>query len=97
MPDRDLTDPDGAWHLDKRVNVSHIVATLALALSAFAWGSAIDRRVAVIETQISQAKEDNVRQDQNSAEALRMMRDEMRELRNEVRALRQDLQAGVKR
>lgn len=87
-------DGQGAWHLDKRVNVSHLLATAGLALSAFAWGSAIERRVAVIETQMMQTKEDNQRQDQQSTEALRLMRDEMRELRNEVRALRQDLAGG---
>ena len=81
-----------AWHLDKRVNVSHIVATLMLAVSVFAWANAIDRRVSVIEAQVTAAKEDNRRQDEQSNEALRLVRDEMRELRSEVRALRTDLQ-----
>jgi Tfp pilus assembly protein PilO len=83
---------DSVWHLDKRVNISHIVATLMLAVSVFAWAGALDRRVAVIEAQVSQTEKDNQRQDQQSTEALRLMRDEMRDLRSEIRGLRQDLQ-----
>lgn len=88
-------DYDRHWHLDKRVNISHIVATLLLAVSVFAWAAAIDRRVSVAEVQLAAAKEDNLRQDQYSAEAVRLMRDEMRELRNEIRALRNDLNGST--
>lgn len=80
------------WHLDKRVNVSHILATAALATSVFFWAGAIDRRVSVMESQIAQAKEDNQRQDHQSNQALGLLREEMRDLRGEIRALRTDLQ-----
>lgn len=80
------------WHLDKRVNVSHIVATVTLATSVFLWAGAIDRRVSVMESQIAQAKEDNQRQDHQSNQALGLLREEVRDLRGEIRALRTELQ-----
>ena len=40
---------DSAWHLDKKVNLSHIVATLTLAAAIFTWGSKIEQRIALVE------------------------------------------------
>lgn len=43
--------PDNTWHLDKRINVSHLVATVLLFAGLMAWGSRVDTRLAVLETQ----------------------------------------------
>lgn len=48
---------DSKWHLDKRVNISHIVATVILAGSIFKWGSGIENRIAVLEAQKQQESE----------------------------------------
>jgi hypothetical protein len=48
---------DSKWHLDKRVNISHIVATVILAGSIFKWGSGIENRIAVLESQKQQEAE----------------------------------------
>jgi hypothetical protein len=62
-PDRRKTDRHDrrheSWHLDKRINIGHILTTLAIAGSVFLWGSAIDRRVALLEQAQATSKEAN--------------------------------------
>lgn len=72
------------WHLDKRLNVSHLLTTLALATSIFVWASAIERRVSVHDAEIEILKTAN-------KEAISLLRDELRELRNEIRYLRAEI------
>ena len=33
------------WHLDKKVNLSHMVATLGLAAALFTWANTVERRI----------------------------------------------------
>ena len=40
------------WHLDKRLNIGHILTTLALVIAAFSYTSGIDKRVTVVEVQV---------------------------------------------
>lgn len=44
--------PDRHWHLDKRVNVTHILTTLAMVVALFSWGSKVEERIAVIEHEL---------------------------------------------
>ena len=37
------------WHLDKRLNVGHILTTFTVAAGLFVWGSTIETRVTVLE------------------------------------------------
>lgn len=37
------------WHLDKRLNVSHIVATITIVGGLFIWGSRLEERISLIE------------------------------------------------
>lgn len=37
------------WHMDKRVNVTHLLATIGLAASVFWWGAKLEERVALME------------------------------------------------
>jgi hypothetical protein len=37
------------WSVDKRVNISHLLTTLAMIVSLFAWGNKIDMRVSTLE------------------------------------------------
>jgi hypothetical protein len=79
-------DNDPHWHLDKRLNLGHLLTTLALATSIFVWASAIERRVSVHDAEIEILKTAN-------KEAIALLRDELREVRNELRYLRTDLSA----
>lgn len=42
---------DSHWSLDKRVNLSHILTTMAMIMSLFIWGNKIDQRVTTLEAQ----------------------------------------------
>lgn len=85
-PQREERRPesDNSWHLDKKVNITHILATLALAASIFAWGSRVEQRVALVEAvNVRQAHVDNV-QDQE-------LRRYVVEIRQDIRDLSQKL------
>ena len=41
-----LEDSDKAWHLDKRISISHIIATLTVATGALWWGATVETRLA---------------------------------------------------
>lgn len=86
-------DPGSAhWHLDRRVNVGHLIATLMLAASVFAWGSAIDKRVAVVEAAVVQNEKDNQRQDAALKDSATLIREDLRGLREEIRELGRKLE-----
>lgn len=74
------------WHLDKRLNAGHILTTAALAVSIFAWGSAMDRRVSVLEEKARAQAERDQQQDSTTASAILLLRQEFSELRGEIRA-----------
>lgn len=56
MAENSTRYPDGkdrrehhGWHLDKRLNVGHILTTLSIVLGAFVWGSTMEKRIALLE------------------------------------------------
>lgn len=93
MESKQQYDPGAAhWHIDKRVNVGHLITTLMLAASVFAWGSAIDRRVAIVEASVVQNEKDNARQDVALKESATLIRDDLRMLKEEIRELGRKLE-----
>lgn len=38
------------WRFEKTVGIGHILTTLAIAASVFAWASSMDNRVTIVET-----------------------------------------------
>lgn len=40
---------DKHWHLDKRINISHIAGTIGLLVSVMIWGSSVETRLALGE------------------------------------------------
>ena len=62
-------DPNG-WHLEKRVALSHIISTLAVATSVIWWGGKVEQRLALLEQSTVTQHERDERQDKASAEAL---------------------------
>lgn len=40
---------DGGWHLDKRLNVSHLITTLLLVVATFTYANGIDKRISILE------------------------------------------------
>lgn len=54
------------WHIDRSINLGHILTTIAIIAGLFTWGSGIDKRVTVNALQISGLQKDNLRQDNSS-------------------------------
>lgn len=73
------------WHLDKRLNISHILTTIVLAGGMLGWGSAMDRRVAVLEERAAAQRLIDDRQDADMLRALGLIKEESRLLRDELR------------
>jgi uncharacterized coiled-coil protein SlyX len=49
--------PVEGWHLKREVNLSHLAATVTLAIGLISWGNKIDNRITSIEAQVSFQKE----------------------------------------
>ena len=79
------------WHLDKRVNVAHIAATLALAGTFGAYLIKQESRLVVLEEHRSAHISRDVRQDQDMRDLKSDIALAFREVKDEIRALRDDL------
>ena len=75
---------DSAWHLDKKVNLSHIVATLTLAAAIFMWGSKIEQRIALVEASSTRQAQVDQAQDQEFRRSVVEMREDIRELSRKI-------------
>lgn len=89
---RPVYGPDNRrhWLLDKTLNVSHLLKTIVIAGSLFAYANNMDRRVAVLEEKM-QAQTELARQAQTD------VRDLARDVKDELRLLRADLMRVVQR
>lgn len=47
---------DAQWHLKKEVNITHLVATIGLVVSAFMYSTALDKRILTNERDIVHMK-----------------------------------------
>lgn len=72
------------WRLDKTLNVSHLLTTVVIAGSLFAYANNMDRRVAVLEEKM-QAQA--VQNQQSAADVKELATD----VKHELRLLRQEL------
>ena len=77
------------WHLDKTLNVSHLLTTVVIAGSLFAYANNMDRRVAILEEKM-QAQ---AMQNQQSAADVKELASEVK---HELRMLRQELMNMVR-
>lgn len=87
MPETDFSN-QRKWHVDKTLNVSHIVATLMIAGTLFGFVSRMDQRVTILEERL--AAQTN-RQDQ----AINDLKEITRDLRDEFRGLRIEIMRAV--
>ena len=75
---------DSSWHLDKKVNVSHIIATLMLAGAIFAWGSKIEQRIALVEASATRQAQVDQAQDQDFRRSVVEMREDIHDLSRKI-------------
>lgn len=72
------------WHLDKTLNVSHLLTTLVVAGSLFAYANNMDKRVAILEEKMQV----QAMQNQQSAADVKELASEVK---HELRLLRTEL------
>lgn len=97
MPGPANPDDPRHWHLDKRLNISHLLTTFAMAASIMWWGAAMDRRVAVLEEARQQQRATDERQDADLYRTLTAMKEESRLLRDELRETTRKLDRLIER
>ena len=75
------------WHLDKTLNVSHLLTTLVIAGSLFAYANNMDRRVAILEEKMQVQAQENTRSGAEVRELAADVKHELRLLRTELMRL----------
>lgn len=70
--------------MDKKVNISHILATLTLAAAIFTWGSKIEQRVALVESSTARQAQVDQAQDQEFRRYVVEMRENVREMSRKI-------------
>jgi len=70
--------------LDKKVNISHIIATLMLAAAIFTWGSKIEQRIAIVEASSTRQAQVDQAQDQEFRRYVVEMREDIHELSRKI-------------
>lgn len=81
----------GHWALDLRVNVAHILTTLALAGSVAVYVSRMDARLTVLEEHRNMQLARDLRQDADYRDLKVDIAATIKDLRDEMRGLRDDL------
>ena len=82
------------WHLDKTLNVSHLLTTLVIAGSLFAYANNMDRRVAILEEKMQVQAQENMRSGAEVRELAADVKHELRLLRTELMRLMEGKQGG---
>ena len=75
------------WHLDKTLNVSHLLTTMVIAGSLFAYANNMDRRVAILEEKMQVQAQENMRSGAEVRELAADVKHELRLLRTELMRL----------
>jgi len=68
------------WHLDKTISIGHLLSTIIIAGSVFAWASAVDRRVDKNTQSINYLKQQQIQE----SERLSKIRAESQEMVNRI-------------
>lgn len=94
-----MTDDDSApekprqhWSFDQRINVAHLLTTVAMVAGLFGYASAIDKRIAVLEEKAIAQRERDTQQDSQALAALQLLRSDLADLRGEVREANRKLE-----
>ena len=77
------------WHLDKTLNVSHLLTTIVVAGSLFAYANNMDKRVAILEEKMQTQATENKRASEEVKELATDVKHELRALRTELLRLMQ--------
>lgn len=83
------------WHLDKTLNVSHLLTTVVIAGSLFAYANNMDRRVAVLEEKMQAQAVQNQQSAADVKELATDVKHELRLLRQELLSMMRNKPAGA--
>jgi hypothetical protein len=72
------------WHVDKRVSIGHIVATLAVAVGALVWFTDLDKRTALNTEAVAQIRLDMQRMEERNLRALDEIRATLVRIENKL-------------
>lgn len=62
-------NPAEGWHVDRRVSITHLLATATLAVGLVQWGSVMDSRVKRLEEKAAEQRQIDAEQDAARREA----------------------------
>lgn len=68
---RESTD---SWHFKKEIQLSHLITTVMILLSAIFYTQKLEQRIAVIESQVQAQRERDARQDADNKELIAHLR-----------------------
>lgn len=77
-------EPYRKWHVDKTLNIGHLLTTLVIAGSAFMYASGMDKRVAVLEEKTTAQARIAEQSQTNTRELANDVKDEIRLLRSDM-------------
>ena len=83
------------WHLDKTLNVSHLLTTVVIAGSLFAYANNMDRRVAILEEKMQAQAVQNQQSAADVKELATDVKHELRLLRQELLSMMRSKSAGA--
>lgn len=84
------------WHLDKNISVGHIVSTMMIALSVFAWATSIEKRVDKNEQSIGHIIENTNRIEKGIQTIKDNQRQDYREISAKLDDIKKDMVMIIK-
>lgn len=87
---------DRPWHVDKTVNLGHLLTTITMATGLFMWGSKMDTRVAVLEEQKVVQARTNEQHEQADREIRLAIKDGIAEVSSKLDRLIWEKRGGQK-
>lgn len=85
------------WSFDQRVNVAHLLSTVALLITLIGVVVATDRRITLLEAAAATQEKRDTAQDSQVAAALLLLRNEIADMRTEIRETGRRLERYVER
>lgn len=79
-----MADSKEHFHMDRTVNIGHILTTITLAVTALMYVTTMDKRMAVLEAKTVAQADVIVQLQQAQRDGTREVRDEIRGLRGEL-------------
>lgn len=72
------------WHLKKEIQLTHVISTVTIALSAVWYIGKLEQRIAIIENQVAAQREKDAQQDHSVREAFGLLRNDVAQLAAKV-------------